>query len=74
VLVVTEGPEKELADWSGAQLLVAALALAGDHHHQSPEVEEIGAACADGASNPQIKPLKARYLNAVITNLLFAQP
>ena len=29
---------------------------------------------AHGASNPQIKPLKARYLNAVITNLLFAQP
>jgi hypothetical protein len=55
-------------------LLVAELAEAGNHHHHPPEVEAIGAANADGASNPQIKPLKARYLKAVITNLLFAQP
>ncbi len=34
----------------------------------------MGAANADDASNPHIKPLKARHLNAVITNLLFAQP
>jgi hypothetical protein len=54
-------------------LLVAELAEAGNHHHHPPEVEAIGAANADGASNPQIKPLKARYLKAVITNLLFAQ-
>ena len=62
MLVVTEGTYIELADWLEVQLVVAALAKIGDHHHQSPEVEEIGAACRRRRQQPADQAAQGKVL------------
>jgi hypothetical protein len=50
------------------------LGLADHHQAQFPVVPERGAAWVLKPRNCQTRTLRARFLRAVITNLLFAEP